>query len=136
MRRLKEDIRLILIVTRGAAVEESHKGLKLEFRAEDVGADRWIVLGAYVHMSDWTYVALPMAQMFRMPFVRQFDLMRKTLETDAASAHTGKWKNFEEQWALGCHVSRTVGRQISDSPRIAAISRMCDFDGVWGMTDP
>ena len=43
-RRLKEAVRLI--VTRGAAVEESRKGSKIVFRAEDVGADRWIVPGA------------------------------------------------------------------------------------------
>jgi hypothetical protein len=43
-RRLKEAVRLI--VTRGAAVEESRKGPKIVFRAEDVGADKWIVPGA------------------------------------------------------------------------------------------
>ncbi len=42
-RRLKEAVRLI--VTRGAAVEESRMGLKLVFRAEDVGADKWIAPG-------------------------------------------------------------------------------------------
>jgi len=42
-RRLKEAVKLI--VTRGAAVEESRKGLKVVFRAEDVGADKWIVPG-------------------------------------------------------------------------------------------
>jgi hypothetical protein len=40
-RRLKEAIRLI--VTRGAAFENSRDGSKLVFRAEDVGADKWIV---------------------------------------------------------------------------------------------
>jgi hypothetical protein len=39
-RRLKEVVNLI--VTRGAAVEESPGGPKLVFRAEDVGADKWI----------------------------------------------------------------------------------------------
>jgi hypothetical protein len=43
-RRLKEAIKLI--VTRGAAVEESPGGPKLVFRAEDVGADKWIIPGA------------------------------------------------------------------------------------------
>ena len=88
-RRLREAVKLI--VTRGAAVEESRKGLKIVFRAEDVGADRWIVPGACVslpragrlliHMSDWTYMALPTTKLFRMPFVEQLDLMRKALET-------------------------------------------------------
>ena len=45
-RRLKEAIRLI--VTRGAAVEQSSSGPKIVFRAEDVGADKWIVPGACV----------------------------------------------------------------------------------------
>ena len=46
-RRLKEAVRLI--VTRGAAVEESRRGQKVVvFREEDVGADKWIVPGAYV----------------------------------------------------------------------------------------
>ncbi len=46
-RRLREAVRLI--VTRGAAVEESRDGVpKLVFRAEDVGADKWIVPGACV----------------------------------------------------------------------------------------
>jgi hypothetical protein len=46
-RRLGEAVRLI--VTRGAAVEESRDGVpKLVFRAEDVGADKWIVPGACV----------------------------------------------------------------------------------------
>jgi hypothetical protein len=42
-RTLKEAARLI--VTRGAAVEESRKGLKVVFHAEDVGADKWIAPG-------------------------------------------------------------------------------------------
>jgi len=45
-RRLREAIRLI--VTRGAAVERSSGGPKLVFRAEDVGADKWIAPGACV----------------------------------------------------------------------------------------
>ncbi|KAH9983393.1 hypothetical protein BJV74DRAFT_886832 [Russula compacta] len=71
-RRLKEAVKLI--VTRGAAVEASRKGPKLVFRVEDVGADRWIV-------PDWTYVAVPTTELFRMPFVKQLDLMRKALGT-------------------------------------------------------
>ena len=51
-RRLKEAIRLI--VTRGAAIEESRRGPKIVFRAGDVGADKWIVPGAYVcHVSPY-----------------------------------------------------------------------------------
>jgi len=69
-RRLKEAVKLI--VTRGAAVEASHRGPKIVFRAEDVGADKWIV-------PDWTYMALPTTEMFRMPFAEQLDLMRKAL---------------------------------------------------------
>jgi hypothetical protein len=42
-RRLREAVRLI--VTRGAAVEESRGGQKLVFRAEDIGADKWIAPG-------------------------------------------------------------------------------------------
>ena len=42
-RRLREAVNLI--VTRGAAVEESRKGPKLVFRAEDVGAEKWIAPG-------------------------------------------------------------------------------------------
>jgi len=49
-RRLKEVIRLI--VTRGAAVEDSRGGPKLVFRAEDVGADKWIVPGALLNVYD------------------------------------------------------------------------------------
>ena len=47
-RRLREAIKLI--VTRGAAVGESRKGLKIVFRAEDVVTDRWIVPGACVSL--------------------------------------------------------------------------------------
>ncbi len=44
-RRIKEAVRLI--VTRGAAVEQSRRGpMKVVFRPEDVGADKWIVPGA------------------------------------------------------------------------------------------
>lgn len=44
-RRLKEAVGLI--VTRGAAVERGSSGRpKLVFRAEDVGADKWIAPGA------------------------------------------------------------------------------------------
>lgn len=44
-RRLKEAVRLI--VTRGAAVEESRGAtLRVVFRPEDVGAEKWIVPGA------------------------------------------------------------------------------------------
>ncbi|KAI0277742.1 hypothetical protein BGY98DRAFT_595946 [Russula aff. rugulosa BPL654] len=49
-RRLREVVKLI--VTRGAAVEESRKGPKVVFRAEDVGAEKWIT-------PDWTYVRCP-----------------------------------------------------------------------------
>lgn len=42
-RRLKEAVRLI--VTQGAAVEASRKGPKIVFRAEDIGADKWIAPG-------------------------------------------------------------------------------------------
>lgn len=41
-RRQREAIRLF--ISHGAAVEESRKSLKLVFRAENVGANRWIVL--------------------------------------------------------------------------------------------
>jgi len=72
-RRLKEAVRLI--VTRGAAVEESRGAIpRIVFRPEDVGAEKWIV-------PDWTYIALPTTEMFRMPFVEQLGLMRKALES-------------------------------------------------------
>ena len=103
-RRLKEAISLI--VTRGAAVERSSGGPKLVFRAEDVGADKWIAPGACVlfhsahHFfsrpyanvelsyfflllmccaTDWTYMVLPSTTMFRMPFTEQLDLIRNAL---------------------------------------------------------
>jgi len=69
-RRLKEAVKLI--VTRGAAVEESRKGLKVVFRTEDVGADKWIA-------PDWTYVALPTSEMFRMSFAELINLTRQAL---------------------------------------------------------
>jgi hypothetical protein len=43
-RTLKEAIRFI--VTHGAAFDDSRDGPKLVFRAEDVGADKWIAPGA------------------------------------------------------------------------------------------
>ena len=49
-RRLKEAVKLI--VTRGAAAEESRGELRLVFRAEDVGAEKWIVPGACVLRRD------------------------------------------------------------------------------------
>ncbi|KAI0251511.1 hypothetical protein BJV78DRAFT_1352945 [Lactifluus subvellereus] len=73
-RRLKEVVRLTRIVTRGAAVHESRRESRIAFRAEDVGADKWIV-------PDWTYIALPMTEMFRMPFTEQIALMRKALRS-------------------------------------------------------
>ncbi|KAF8477721.1 hypothetical protein DFH94DRAFT_755326 [Russula ochroleuca] len=69
-RRLREAVSLI--VTRGAAVDKSRKGSKIVFRAEDVGAEKWIV-------PDWTYVALPTTEMIRMPFTELLDLMRQAL---------------------------------------------------------
>jgi RNase P protein component len=47
-RRLKEAVKLI--VTRGAAVEGSRKGMKVVFRAEDVGADKWITPGVLLFL--------------------------------------------------------------------------------------
>jgi hypothetical protein len=99
-RRLKEAVRLI--ITRGAAVEASRRGPKVVFRAEDVGADKWIVPGACCPCTcrssvfavlgqrgvrdgsrgsnpDWTYVAVPTTEMLRMPFAEQVDLVRKGL---------------------------------------------------------
>lgn len=70
-RRIKEAVRLI--VTRGAAVEESRGATpRVVYRPEDVGAEKWIV-------PDWTYIALPTTEMFRMPFAEQLDMMRKAL---------------------------------------------------------
>ncbi|KAF8266580.1 hypothetical protein EI94DRAFT_1584930 [Lactarius quietus] len=70
-RRIKEVVRLI--VTRGAAVEESLGAPpKVVLRPEDAGAEKWVV-------PDWTYIALPTTEMFRMPFVEQLGLMRKAL---------------------------------------------------------
>ncbi|KAF8496865.1 hypothetical protein F5888DRAFT_1703209 [Russula emetica] len=69
-RRLKEAVKLI--VTRGAAVEESRKGLKVVFRAEDVGADKWIA-------PDWTYVASPTSDLFRMSFAELVNSIRQAL---------------------------------------------------------
>ena len=37
-----------LIVTRGAVVEESRRGPKIVSGAKDVGADKWMVPGAYI----------------------------------------------------------------------------------------
>ncbi|KAH9026777.1 hypothetical protein EDB84DRAFT_1563634 [Lactarius hengduanensis] len=72
-RRIKEAVRLI--VTRGAAVEESCGATpRVVFRPEDVGAEKWIV-------PDWTYIALPTTEMFCMPFTEQLSLMRKALES-------------------------------------------------------
>jgi hypothetical protein len=90
-RRLKEAVRLI--VTRGAAVEESRGATpRLVFRPEDVGAEKWIAPGASSMrfslggglaklLADWTYIAIPTTEMFRMPFVEQLGLMRKALES-------------------------------------------------------
>jgi hypothetical protein len=39
-------------------------------------------LDAFAHAAthaDWTYMALPTTEMFRMPFAEQLDLMRKAL---------------------------------------------------------
>jgi hypothetical protein len=47
-RRLKEAVRLI--VTRGAAVEESRTGPKIVFCAEDAGADKWIAPGVLLSL--------------------------------------------------------------------------------------
>ncbi|KAH9052371.1 hypothetical protein EDB87DRAFT_1692265 [Lactarius vividus] len=70
-RRIKEAVRLI--VTRGAAVEESSSATqRIVFRPEDVGAEKWIV-------PDWTYIALPTTEMFRMSFTEQLGLMREAL---------------------------------------------------------
>ena len=100
-RRIKEAVKLI--VTRGAAVEESRKGPKVVFRAEDIGADKWIVPGVLLlllfHASnvfpydslltvapgagffhaDWTYVVLPTSEMFRMSFAELLRSMRQAL---------------------------------------------------------
>jgi hypothetical protein len=87
-RRIKEAVRLI--VTRGAAVEES-RGAKprVVFRPEDVGAEKWIVPGmSSLHLlgdhtkssADWTYIAIPTTEMFRMPFTEYLGLMRKALK--------------------------------------------------------
>jgi hypothetical protein len=47
-----------------------------------------------VHMSDWTYVALPTAKLFRMPFVEQLDLMCKALEMLRPHILYRKWKKY------------------------------------------
>jgi len=61
-RRLKEAIKLI--VTRGTAVEESPGGPKLVFRAEDVGADKWIAPGALQPNGSWANDAFPKSKKF------------------------------------------------------------------------
>lgn len=103
-RRLKEAVRLI--VTRGATVEGSRStGPKIVFRAEDVGADKWIAPGVLLLLSfhaaaqrlvvrsfflafiahdgpshaDWTYVALPTSEMFCMPLAELVNSMRQAL---------------------------------------------------------
>jgi hypothetical protein len=45
-RKIMEGVRLI--VTCGAVVEESRRGPKIMSGAKDVGADKWMVPGAYV----------------------------------------------------------------------------------------
>jgi hypothetical protein len=103
-RRLREAVKLI--VTRGAAVEESPKGPKVVFRAGDVGAEKWIAPGMLLSLSlwhaaskrfaivqsllftrdvafshaDWTYIAMPTSELFRMPFAELLSLMRQALE--------------------------------------------------------
>jgi hypothetical protein len=101
-RRLREAVRLI--VTRGAAVEESRKGPKVVFREEDVGSAKWIAPGMccrtrrrndlraccsltmrlffsflFFH-ADWTYVALPTTEVFRMSFAELINTMRQALQ--------------------------------------------------------
>ena len=76
------------------------------FRAEDVGADKWIAPGVgvlfhsthhffsrpyakvevvvffsvtHVWATDWMCMVLPSTTMFHMPFTEQFDLMRNVL---------------------------------------------------------
>ncbi|KAI9465567.1 hypothetical protein BJY52DRAFT_1209519 [Lactarius psammicola] len=64
-----------LVVTRGAVVEVSRGATpRVVFRPEDVSAEKWIVPG-------WAYIALPTAEMFRMPFAEQLGLMRKALKS-------------------------------------------------------
>ncbi|KAI9450084.1 hypothetical protein BJY52DRAFT_1126179, partial [Lactarius psammicola] len=97
-RRIREAVRLI--VTRGAAVEESRGATpRIVFRSEDVGAEKWIV-------PDWTYIALPTTEMFRMPFTEQLSLMRKALE----SIHR-RIQDVEK-------ILRSGGRQAPHSPEI------------------
>lgn len=98
-RRLREVVKLI--VTRGAAVEESHKGPKVVFRAEDIGAEKWITPGVLLLFhaapnglqsffrccllmmglshADWTYVALPTSELFRVSFAELVKSMRQAL---------------------------------------------------------
>ncbi|KAI9447108.1 hypothetical protein BJY52DRAFT_374960 [Lactarius psammicola] len=98
MSMIKEAVRLI--VTRGAAVEESRGATqRIVFRPEDVGAEKWIV-------PDWTYIALPTTEMFRMPFTEQLSLMRKALE----SIHR-RIQDVEK-------ILRSGGRQAPHSPEI------------------
>jgi len=115
-RRIKDAVRLI--VTRGAAVEESRGATSgVVFCPEDVGAEKWIVPGACsmdafargglgslnYQQADWTYIALPTTEMFRMPFAEQLGLMRTALE----SIHQ-RIPDVEK-------ILRNGGRQASDS---------------------
>ena len=97
-RRLREAVKLI--VTRGAEVEESRKGLKVVFRTKNVGADKWIAPGVLLLLfhaapnglsffrcyysrwtlhADWTYVASPTSEMFRMSFAELLNTTRRAL---------------------------------------------------------
>ncbi|KAI0265351.1 hypothetical protein BC834DRAFT_182152 [Gloeopeniophorella convolvens] len=70
-RRLREAIRLI--VSRGASVAKSPAGWKVVFREEDIGAEKWI-------MPNWTYLAVPSSELYKLPFAEYVRLMRNALK--------------------------------------------------------
>jgi hypothetical protein len=71
-RRLREVVDLI--VTRGAAVDESRKGPKVVFRAGNVGANKWIAPGMSLSLSLSLWHAVPniLQSFFRCCNVPQF----------------------------------------------------------------
>jgi hypothetical protein len=83
-RGLKEIVRLL--VTRGTEVEESRNCPKLVFRAEDVGADKWIAPGVCCPWrvlrsfgAVWGCVLLTMSEMLWMTFAEVSELMHQAL---------------------------------------------------------
>ncbi|KAI0942814.1 hypothetical protein AcW1_010267 [Taiwanofungus camphoratus] len=83
-----------MIVSRGADVEKDMRGKdRIVFREEDVSGDKWI-------LPDWTYLAMPTLEIYRMPYQVLIPALRNALiaiKRRAQGLEAKEWSRPQDQ---------------------------------------